>query len=163
MSQYRPLSGRRYFSAVLLTLCFSVSVFAQVDINTPIPNDVPALTVDDVNTVIAQAVGYLKSVSESGVIAVADREGHILAIFRMNTTNSFDNRINEQATVKARTASFFESNQNAFTSVTAQFIVQSNFPPGIRNVDAGPLFGVPLSNFPGADVQVLQRLPLRCG
>ena len=128
----------------------------QVDLNTPIPNDTPPLTVTEVNTIIAQAVGYLKGIGASGIIAVADREGHILAIFRMNTSISSDPRINEQATVKARTASFFESKQNAFTSRTAQFIVQSNFPPGIRNVDAGPLFGVPFSNQPGADVELQQ-------
>src|SRR5207244_686237 len=53
-------------------------------------------------------------------------------------------------------ASFFESDSNAFSTITAQFIVQSNFPPGIRNVDAGPLFGVPFSNAPGFDVQLQQ-------
>ena len=40
---------------------------------------------------------------------------------------------------------YFESNQDAFTTRPAQFIIQRNFPPGIRNVDAGPLFGVPVS------------------
>ncbi|HLX61258.1 MAG TPA: heme-binding protein [Planctomycetota bacterium] len=127
---------------------------ALVDISTPIPNDDPVLAVSDVNTIIAQAVGALKAIKQSGIIAVTDREGHILAIFRMNFSGSTDPRINEQATVKARTAAFFESNADALTSRTAQFIIQSNFPPGIRFVDAGPLFGVPFSNHPGSDVQL---------
>ena len=126
----------------------------QVDITTPVPSDAALLTVADVNQVIAQAVGALKAIGESGIITVADREGHILAIFRMNFAGSLDPRINEQSSVKARTASFFESNNDAFTSRTAQFIVQANFPPGIRFVDAGPLFGVPFSNMPGGDVQL---------
>lgn len=125
-----------------------------VPLEPPLPNTTPKLTVDQVNTVIGQAVSFLKSVNETAVIAVTDREGHILAIFRMNTPQSQDIRISEQATAKARTASFFQSDGEAFSTLTAQFIVQSNFPPGIRNVDAGPLFGVPFSNFPGGDVQL---------
>src|SRR5579862_6415752 len=79
-----------------------VPITLPVPINTPKPNDVPLLTVTDVNTVIAQAVGYLQSVGMSGVIAVTDREGHILAIFRMTSSSGTDARINEQATAKAR-------------------------------------------------------------
>jgi uncharacterized protein GlcG (DUF336 family) len=131
-----------------------VPITLPVPINTPKPNDVPALTVDEVNTVIAQAVGYLQSINLAGVVAVSDREGHILAIYRMTKSSGIDPRINEQATAKARTASFFESNQDAFSTRTAQFIVQNHFPPGIRFVDAGPLFGVPFSNFPNSDVQL---------
>jgi uncharacterized protein GlcG (DUF336 family) len=141
------------FVAVALSLLllgsFARSASAvQVNIDSPIPNDVPPLTVDDVNTIIAQAVGYMKANSVSGIVAVVDREGHILGIFRMTQSAAPDIRINEQATVKARTACFFQSDNNAFTTRTAGFIVQSNFPPGIRNLDAGPLYGVPFSNFP---------------
>lgn len=142
---------------MLLCLAVTFATAAQcatVDINTPIPNDTPTLSVDEVNTILAQGVGYLQSVNLSGVISVVDREGHILAIYRMTASSGSDNRINEQATVKARTAAFFESNQNAFSTNTAQFIVQNHFPPGIKNVDAGPLFGVPFSNLPNTDVQL---------
>ena len=121
---------------------------APIPINTPIPNDTPDLTMDEVTTIIGQAVGALKAKGASGVICIVDREGHILAIFRMTKSAAIDARITEQATAKARTAAFFQSDENAFTTRTAQFIVQPNFPPGIRNLDAGPLFGVPFSNFP---------------
>lgn len=143
----------RWLACALMALTFSAAA-TQVDISTPIPNDTPTLSAADVTQVLLQAVGFLKSIKESGIISVADREGHILAIFRMTPLGSLDIRINEQATTKARTASFFESEGDAITTRTAQFIVQANFPPGIRNVDAGPLFGVPFSNFPGGDVQL---------
>lgn len=151
------VSKKIALKAAVLILGFAAVLSAnagQVNISVPIPNNITPLTTDDVNTIIAQGVGYMKGIGVAGIIAVADREGHILAIYRMNTAVSSDPRINEQATVKARTASFFESQGDSFTSRTAQFIVQSNFPPKIRNVDAGPLFGVPFSNQPGADVQL---------
>lgn len=141
--------------AVLLPAFAGFSICAaQVDLDTPVANDTPVLSLDDVNIVVAQGVGFLRSLNLSGIVSVVDREGHILAVFRMTPNTSTDIRINEQATVKARTAAFFESDNNAFSTRTAQFIVQSNFPPGVRNVDAGPLFGVPFSNFPGSDVQL---------
>jgi len=141
-------------SLKLVALLLSVSLLAplahgtEVPIDTPIPNDVPPLTVDDVNTILAQGVGFLKANAASALISVVDREGHILVIYRMTQSTGPDIRINEQATVKARTAAFFQSDNNAFTTRTAQYIVQANFPPNIRNVDAGPLYGVPFSNFP---------------
>ena len=154
-SSLRRCLKRAFWRLCALVLALPLALqAAHVDINTPIPNDTPALTVADVTTIIEQGVGFLKKVGASGIIAVSDREGHILAIFRMTTSVSEDIRINEQATTKARTASFFESDGDAFTTRTAQFIVQANFPPGVRNVDAGPLFGVPFSNFPGSDVQL---------
>ena len=141
-------------AAVAADIPASDKVVRDVPLNTPTPNDTPPLTVDQVNTVIAQAVGYLQSVNLAGVICVCDREGHILAIFRMTNSSGTDPRIDEQATAKARTAAFFESNQDAFSTRTAQFIVQNHFPPGIKNVDAGPLFGVPFSNFANGDVEL---------
>jgi uncharacterized protein GlcG (DUF336 family) len=56
-----------------------------------------------------------------------------------------------QATARARTAAFFESTQDAFTSRTARFIVQNNFPGSVDNTEAGPLLGVEFSNALGTD------------
>jgi len=144
---------KRTCIVLVAVLAFSVKAGTVIPIDTPIPNDTPPLTVDEVRTIIGQAVGFLKKKNESGVISVVDREGHILGIFRMTLSGTPDFRINEQATAKARTAAFFQSDENAFTTRTAQFIVQGNFPPNVRNLDAGPLFGVPFSNFPGTDIQ----------
>jgi uncharacterized protein GlcG (DUF336 family) len=54
---------------------------------------------------------------------------------------------------KARTAAYLSSNQHAFTTLTACFITRSHFPPTTNNTPAGPLFGVPLSNRGGSDIQ----------
>src|SRR5205814_1780842 len=42
----------------------------------------------------------------------------------------------------AGTAAYFASNQNAFTTRTAEFIIQNHFPPGLFDTAGGPLYGV---------------------
>jgi uncharacterized protein GlcG (DUF336 family) len=44
------------------------------------------------------------------------------------------------------------SDQNAFTSRTAGFIIQQHFPPGVDNTPTGPLVGVGLSNLFISDI-----------
>jgi uncharacterized protein GlcG (DUF336 family) len=55
------------------------------------------------------------------------------------------------ALAEARTAAYFESSQNAFTTRTARFIVSPNFPQGVMNTEAGPLLGVEFSQAAGDD------------
>ncbi|HYG76625.1 MAG TPA: heme-binding protein [Planctomycetota bacterium] len=141
---------------VLAVVILSGPVSAAVALNAPVANDNPVLTADDVSGMLKRAVFFLKARRASGLICVTDREGHILALYRMKPTRTPDFRINEQAIAKARTAAFFQSNEDAFTTRTAQFIVQSHFPPGVKNFEGGPLFGVPFSNFTNSDVQLQQ-------
>jgi uncharacterized protein GlcG (DUF336 family) len=61
------------------------------------------------------------------------------------------------ATTKAGTAAFLSTAGNAFTTRTAAFIVQKNFPPRTRLQGSGPLYGVQFSSLPISD---LNRLPL---
>src|SRR6185436_10894196 len=56
------------------------------------------------------------------------------------------------AITKAGTAAFLSSDQNAFTSRTAGFIVQQHFPPGVRKKPPGPLVGVNFSNLSISDI-----------
>src|SRR5690606_31739435 len=56
------------------------------------------------------------------------------------------------AVSRAGTAAFLSSNDNAFTSRTAGFIIQQHFPPGVRNTPPGPLVGVGFSNLFYSDV-----------
>src|SRR6202030_4203557 len=52
------------------------------------------------------------------------------------------------------------SNQNAFSSRTAGFIIQQHFPPGVRNAAPGPLVGVGFSNLPFSDVNRFKKTDL---
>lgn len=109
------------------------------------------LTALDVQTVINQATTRALQISPNSVIAVTDREGNVLAIWSVNGTPPSALDISSCVS-KAGTAAYLSSNQNAFTSRTAGFIIQQHFPPGVRNTAPGPLVGVGLSNLFSSDI-----------
>jgi uncharacterized protein GlcG (DUF336 family) len=119
----------------------------------------PALVVSDIKTVIAQASTRALAISSNSVIAVTDREGYVLGAWSVNgtapATDEFTGLVAD-AIAKAGTAAFLSSDQHAFSSRTAGFIVQQHFPPGIRNKAPGPLVGVNFSNLPFSDVNRLK-------
>ena len=90
-------------------------------------------------------------VSPNSVIAITDREGYVLAVWNVRGGQPSPTEI-ARAVSKAGTGAFLSSNQNAFTSRTAGFIIQDHFPPGVRNTPPGPLVGVGFSNLPFSDV-----------
>lgn len=113
------------------------------------------MEIEDVRRVVAQAVQEAQAISptENRVIAVTDREGHVLAVWNVkgaagpNPTPS----IVADAVSKAGAAGFLSSNQHAFSSRTAAFIVQNHFPPAVRNRPNGPLIGVNFSSMAFSD------------
>ena len=109
------------------------------------------LTAADVQRVINQAVTRAVKISPNSVIAVTDREGFVLAVWVVRGGTA---TVAEVATAvsKAGTAAFLSSNQNAFTSRTAGFIIQQHFPPGVQFQPPGPLVGVGLSNLFFSDI-----------
>jgi uncharacterized protein GlcG (DUF336 family) len=109
------------------------------------------LTAVDVQTIIDQAVTRAVQISPNSVIAVTDREGNVLGVWSVNGTPPTALEISSCVS-KAGTASYLSSNQNAFTSRTAGFIIQQHFPPGVRNTAPGPLVGVGLSNLFSSDI-----------
>jgi uncharacterized protein GlcG (DUF336 family) len=109
------------------------------------------LTAADVQTVINQAVTRAVKISPNSVIAVTDREGFVLAVWVVRGGTATAAEV-ATAVSKAGTASFLSSNQNAFTSRTAGFIIQQHFPPGVQNTATGPLVGVGLSNLFFSDI-----------
>jgi uncharacterized protein GlcG (DUF336 family) len=113
------------------------------------------LSLPDVQRIMAQAATRASQISTNSVIAVTDREGYLLGVWVVNGgTPPID--IVANAIAKAGTAAFLSSDQHAFTSRTAGFIVQQNFPPGVRNRPPGPLVGVNFSNLPFTDVNRLK-------
>ena len=109
------------------------------------------LTAVDVQTIVNQATTRALQISPNSVIAVTDREGNVLAVWSVNGTPPSALDISSCVS-KAGTASYLSSNQNAFTSRTAGFIIQQHFPPGVRNTSPGPLVGVGLSNLFSSDI-----------
>lgn len=105
----------------------------------------------DVQQVLAQAVGQAQATAVDSVIAVADREGHVLAVWDVNGGAPPDAKAVAAAVSKAGTAAFLSSNLHAFTSRTAGFIIQQHFPPGVENRPNGPLVGVGFSSMAFSD------------
>ena len=134
------LSPVRFRVVLLLAavLCWPAFVQAQ-------------LTAVDVQTIVNQATTRAIQISPNSVIAVLDREGDVLAVWSVNGTPPSALDISSCVS-KAGTAAYFSSNQNAFTSRTAGFIIQQHFPPGVRNTSPGPLVGVGLSNLFTSDI-----------
>lgn len=135
-----------------------------------------ALTVADVERIVAQAVGEAQARGQRAVIAVVDRPGNVLAVFRM--TNSpptalipgapnGDHRDAQNETIpttagaisKAITGAYLSSNGNAFSTRTASMIVQPHFPPApvATGLESGPLYGVQFSSLPCSDLTARYR------
>jgi len=114
------------------------------------------LTAVDVQKIIAQAVTRASQISPNSVIAVNDREGYVLAVWNVRGGQPTAAEI-ATCVSKAGTAAFLSSDQNAFTSRTAGFIIQQHFPPGVGNTSTGPLVGVGLSNLFFSDVNRFKK------
>ncbi len=125
------------------------------------------LTTADVSKIIAQAVQEASAQSLPATIAVVDRVGNVLAVYRMTGATSLvrigtDRGViggleglivpSELAAVsKAVTGAYLSSEGNAFSTRTASQIVQEHLNPQERNAPAGPLFGVQFSQLPCSD------------
>ena len=132
----------RAFALFAAASLFASSGFAQ-------------LTASDVQAIINHAVTRAVAISPNSVIAVTDREGDVLAVWVMRGGNATSPEI-ATAVSKAGTAAYLSSNQNAFTSRTAGFIIQQHFPPGVINTAPGPLVGVGLSNLFFSDINTFR-------
>ena len=130
-----------------------------------------ALTVAEVEQVIASAAAEAVARGLPAVIAVVDRVGNVLAVYRMagaratatTRANAGGTNIDAQgvtvpaelaAIAKAITGAYLSSGGNAFSTRTASMIVQPHFPPSARTVglESGPLFGVQFSQLPCSDL-----------
>ena len=141
------------------------------------------LTVADVGRIISQGVAEAQAENFRAGFVVIDRVGNVLAVFAMTGADlslripaapngQNDDLQNLQLPApaalaggisKALTASYFSSVGGAFSTRTANDIVQDNFPPSAltRGLESGPLFSVQFSQLPCSDVA--QRFPARNG
>lgn len=138
-----------------------------------------ALTASDVQRIIAQGVAEAQARNRDATIAVVDRVGNVLGVFRTgpqtvviaSALDAGGNAIvsgglegirlpvagvpltldDQAAIAKAVTAAYLSTEGNAFTTRTASQIVQDHFNPGEDNQPAGPLFGVQFSQLACSD------------
>jgi uncharacterized protein GlcG (DUF336 family) len=139
------------------------------------------LTVADVQRVIAQGVAEAQARGTNATIAVVDRVGNVLAVYRMGdrltrsvtVTTSPDGtapiagglegirlpvqaamvNIDQAAAIaKAVTGAYLSSEGNAFSTRVASQIVQEHFNPGEVRQPGGPLFGVQFSSLACSDL-----------
>src|SRR5687767_9814718 len=131
------------------------------------------LTAEEVEKIMAQAVTQASRDNRSAIIAITDREGFLLSIWDVkgrlpNPLPPFS--LTDEGTLKlyslvagaitrASTAAFLSSDENAFTTRTAGFIIQQHFPPGVRNTPTGPLVGVGFSSLFYSDVNRVKLIP----
>jgi uncharacterized protein GlcG (DUF336 family) len=142
------------------------------------PSSIPAsasvfLSSTDVEKIISQAVGEAQARGLRGTIAIVDRVGNVLAVFRMtgaSTTFTISSGRGVTgglegisilpdsfaAISKAITGAYLSSGGNAFSTRTASQIVQENFNPGELSQPSGPLFGVQFSQFSCSDLMMRQ-------
>jgi uncharacterized protein GlcG (DUF336 family) len=131
-----------------------------------------ALTAADVQTVVARAVAEAQQQGAAATVAVVDRTGNVLGVFRMFgaatsvTLTAADPGVPVSggledvnivpaplaAIAKAITAAYLSTEGNAFSTRTAGQIVQEHFNPGERLQPGGPLFGVQFSQLPCSDL-----------
>src|SRR5581483_5544837 len=144
------MPGPRIFCAIALaSVCFA----QRPPIHRPRHTlaDPVVLTSADVSAVVQAAAASVNS--DAMVVAVTDRQGDILAIYRKPAapaTSSANFGIqaptDEVAVALARTTSFFSNSQAPLSSRTVRFISGIHFPPGIAYTSNAPLYGIENTN-----------------
>src|SRR5665213_302193 len=139
----------------------------------PANNTNPNLTASDVSTIVLQAINEATARGAPATIAIVDRVANKLTATQMpgapvgitvtsgrGISTGLENRAivpagavpsTDAALAKAITGAYLSSNGNAFSTRTANYIVQEHFPPGVRNSPGGPLFGVQFSQLSCSD------------
>jgi uncharacterized protein GlcG (DUF336 family) len=117
----------------------------------PAPPPLTTLSAADVTAVVAAAVNAV--VSTSLVVAVVDREGVILGVYRQagapaTVAGNFGAAVNANdfAISLARTGAFFSNDEAPLSSRTVRFISGIHFPPGIQNKPNAELYGIENTN-----------------
>jgi len=183
-SQFFRSAAFAAMGALLLTSCGGGGGGGSTPTPSPTPTPTPtptgglytppaaeSLTTTDVERVLAQAIAEAQARSLPSVIAVTDRVGNVLGVFRMTgarataTTAGAPNGVHIDAQnvtfpaeggaiAKAVTGAYLSSGGNAFSTRTASQIVQEHFPPAPTTVglESGPLFGVQFSQLPCSDL-----------
>ncbi|HEX4542223.1 MAG TPA: heme-binding protein [Candidatus Acidoferrum sp.] len=111
---------------------------------------VQPLQVADVQNIAQAAVN---SINVDMVVAVVDRAGFVLGVFRTQNAQSMTignfgqmQNANDVAVGLARTAAFFSNDQAPLSSRTVRFISGIHFPPGVSNQPSADLYSIENTN-----------------
>ena len=114
------------------------------------PPAVQPLHASDVQNIVQAAVN---SVNVDMVVAVVDRAGFVLGVFRTQNApataiGNFEQTVdaNDLAVALARTGAFFSNDQAPLSSRTVRFISGIHFPPGVSNQPPADLYGIENTN-----------------
>lgn len=134
--------------AVLLVGCGGGS--SSLPTQDPPPAVVQPLQAGDVQNVVQAAV---KSVNVDMVVAVVDRAGIVLAVYRTQNapTMAVGNyglmqNANDVAVALARTGAFFSNDQAPLSSRTVRYLSGIHLPPGVINQPNADLYGIENTN-----------------
>ena len=116
------------------------------------------LTLGDVQRIMAQAISRAEQTRPNALIAVTDREGFVLGVWSVNGDPRPSSQRIGAAISEAGTPTYLSTNENAFSTRTAKFLIQQNFPPGIDNRPPGPLVGIAFSQLPFSDANRFKRV-----
>jgi uncharacterized protein GlcG (DUF336 family) len=124
----------------------------QSAVNTPASaSTTVTLTSVDVDSVVHAAAAATSPTT--AVIAVVDRAGNVLALYRkadapLTVAGNFgiQTSTNDVAIGLARTGAFFSNDQAPLPSRTVRFISGVHFPPGVSNASNADLYGIENTN-----------------
>ncbi len=120
-------------------------------LTSPPPPPTVTLTQSDVSAIVQAAAEAVNS--DTMVIAVVDRLGRILAVYKQPSApalvqGNFTQMVaaDDFAVSLARTGAFFSNNQAPLSSRTVRFISGTHFPPEVMNTSNGALYGIENTN-----------------
>src|ERR1700734_961366 len=137
-------------------ILFSAGLYAcggssSPTLTSPPPPPTVALTQSDVSAIVQAAAEAVNS--DTMVIAVVDRLGRILAVYKQPSApalvqGNFSQMVpsDDLAVSLARTGAFFSNNQAPLSSRTVRFISGTHFPPEVMNTSNGALYGIENTN-----------------
>ena len=134
----RPAShtGRPLFAGLTMLLVVWLTHGEPVR-SQSVGGNAQTLTAADVTAVITVAAEALND--NTLAVAVVDRRGAILGVYRRPGTTTFAQDV---AVTLARTTAFFSNDQAPLSSRTVRFISGIHFPAGVPNTPPAALYGV---------------------
>src|SRR5580704_19610726 len=139
-------------SALCLVLC-ACGGNSGSSSNSPPPPPPPPQTLSktDVSAIVQAAAEAVSS--DTMAIAVVDRLGRILAVYKEpsvppTVVGNFSQMVasDDLAVSLARTGAFFSNDQAPLSSRTVRFISGIHFPPGVTNQPPADLYGIENTN-----------------